>query len=263
VRSTRRAGALTSWGSAYLFGRTSLDEADASTVGPDALHRVAGVPGEPDPVTVAVALGRLRAQGVTALRLVLPEAGDPIGLPGPVSLTAAAVAARAAVLSVGPPDVPAYALLATAAPAADGSGDVVRWDVLPVDFVVAPAGLPSLSEAERGLLETMAASTQELAELDVARGRDDVAPRLRGLDRELRDVELPPTLPAKAQRLVATATRLLGILDIAAETDGAAVTASESLRRTTALRPLRTAARYALCAAYSAAVEVGARTDAR
>jgi hypothetical protein len=258
VRSTRRAGALTAWGGAYLIGGTSLDDADLATVGPDALHRVVGAPGEVEPVSVGVALGRLRAQGVTGLRLVLPEAGDPIGLPGPPSLTAQAVAAGAAVISVGPPEVPSYALLATAA-ATDDAGDVVRWDVVTVDYAVPPAGLPTLSEADRALLETMAASTQELAALDVARGRDDVAPRLRRLDRELHDVELPPTLPAKAQRLVATATRLLGILDIAAESEGAAVTASEALRRSTALRPLRTAARYALCAAYSQQVEAISR----
>jgi len=36
------------------------------------------------------------------------------------------------------------------------------------------------------------------------------------------------------------------------------VTASETLRRSAALRPLRTATRYALCAAYSAAAEDGA-----
>jgi hypothetical protein len=78
------------------------------------------------------------------------------------------------------------------------------------------------------------------------------------LERALRDIDLPPTLTARAQRLVATSTRLLGVLDIAAETDGAAVTASEALRRSAALRPLRTATRYALCAAYSAAAEGGA-----
>jgi hypothetical protein len=109
----------------------------------------------------------------------------------------------------------------------------------------------------------MAASTAELAALDVARGRDDVAARLRQLERGLRDIDLPPTLPARAQRVVATASRLLGVLDLAAETDGGAVTASEALRRAAALRPLRTATRYALCAAYSAAAEDGAGPDRR
>ena len=254
---TRRAGALTSWGTAYLLGQASLDDADTATVGSDSVHRVSGVPGEPDPVPVAIALGRLRAHGLTGFRLVLPEPGDPTGLPGPASFTAPAVAAGSAVVGVGPADVPSLALLPTTA-RVDGADDVVRWDVVAVDHVIAPAGLPTLSEADRGLADAMAASTAELAALDVARGRDDVAGRLRMLERALRDVDLPPTLPARAQRLVATATRLLGVLDIAAETDGAAVTASEVLRRSAALRPLRTATRYALCAAYSAAAEGGA-----
>ncbi len=259
---TRRAGALTAWGAAYLAGAVSLDEADAATVGADALHRVVGVPGEDSPVPVSIALGRLRAHGVTGLRLVLPEAGDPTGLPGPTSFTSVAILAGAAVVCVAPPEVPAYALVAISS-ATDGSGDVVRWDVATVEFAPAPAGLPTLAEAERGLLESMAASTDELAALDVARGRDDVAPRLRRLDRSLRDIDLPATLPARAQRLVATASRLLGVLDIAAESDGGAVTGSEVLRRDAALRPLRTAARYALCAAYSAAAEDRATNAAR
>jgi hypothetical protein len=262
VPETRRAGALTAWGSAYLAGVVSLDDADASTVGPDALHRVRGVPGEDADVPVSIALGRLRARGVTGLRLVLPEPGDPTGLPGPTSFTATAVAAGAAVVTVGPPEAPAYALLATSA-ATPASGDAVRWDVVPVDFALAPAGLPTLSEADRSLTETMTASTAELAALDVARGRDDVAGRLRRLDRALREIDLPPTLAPRAQRLVATASRLLGVLDIAEETDGAAVTASETLRRSAALRPLRTATRYALCAAYSAAAEDRAAAERR
>lgn len=250
---SRRAGALTAWGTAYLRGAVSLDEADAAVVGPDAVHRVLGVPAERDAVPVSIALGRLRARGVTALRLVLPEPGDPTGLPGPASFTASAVTAGAAVVSVGPRDAPSFALHARVARTEDG--DAVRWDLVAVDHSVAPAGLPTLSEADRALTAAMAGATKELAALDVARGREDVGPRLAQLDRALRDIDLPPTLPARAQRLVATASRLLGVLDLAVETEGAAVTAAEVRRRAEALRPLRTAARYALCAAYSAAAE--------
>ncbi len=259
---SRRAGALTAWGTAYLRGAVSLDEADVAVVGPDAVHRVLDVPSEPEPVSLSVALGRLRAQGVTALRLVLPEAGDPTGLPGPASFTAAAVTAGAAVVTVGPLEVASYALRARVA-ATDEGGDVVRWDLVPVDHSIAPCGLPTLSEADRALTAAMAGATTELAALDVARGRDDVAPRLRRLDRDLRDIDLPGTLPPRAQRLVATASRLLGVLDLAVETDGGAVTAAEARRRADALRPLRTAARYALCAAYSAAAEDGAPRSPR
>jgi hypothetical protein len=248
-----RGGALTAWGNAYLVGRASLDEADVHTVGDDALHRVAGVPGESDPVPVSMALARLRGHGVTALRLVVPEAGDATGLAGPPETTAAAVAAREAVLTIGPRELPAYALVPTVA--ATPEGLVVRWDVLPAAPTTPPHGLPTLVEAERGLAEAMRDATVSLDALDVATGREELAPRLAGLDRTLRSLVLPRTLPARAQRLVVSATRLLGVLTWAAESDGAAVSAGEAAQRAAALAPLRRAARYALAAAYSAEAE--------
>ena len=250
-----RGGVLTAWGNAYLVGRASLDEADVHTVGEDALHRVVGVPGESDPVPLSIALGRLRGAGVTGLRLVLPDSGDVIGLPGPVEVTAAAVTAKEAVLTVGPLDAPSWALIPTTA--GDTAGVVVRWDLFEVPRSVPPAGLPTLSEAERGLAEAMTATTTTLDELDVARGRDDVGPALAAFDRQLRGLLLPPTLPQRALRVVLAATRLLGVLALAMESDGAAVTAAEAEARTAALRPLRRAARYALCAAYSAESDPG------
>ncbi|MBI1376046.1 MAG: hypothetical protein GC157_00960 [Frankiales bacterium] len=248
-----RPGALTCWGNAYLGGAASLDECVERTVHADALHRVTGVPDEPDAVSLAVALGRLRASGVTGLRLVLPEPGDPTGLPGPRTTTDAAVAAGCAVLTVGPPEVAPLALVPTVS-AAD-RGDVVRWDVHAAAWAVPPAGLPSLAEADRGLSEALRATTADLDALDVASGRDAVGPRLVAIDRSVRRIDLPASLPARAQRMVAGASRLLGILTVAAEGDGAAVTAGEAAGRAQALRPLRTAARYALCAGYSAAAE--------
>lgn len=250
---SRRPGALTAWGNDYLRGSSSLDDAVDEIVGPDPLHRVVGVPGEVDAVSLAVALGRLRATGVEALRLTLPEPGDPTGLPGPPPVTTSAIAAGAAVITVAPPGATSYALVPSTAPS--DSGDVVRWDVTEVVPSIAPYGLPTLSEADRLLSEALRQTTSELDLLDVARGRDEVGPRLVALDRSLRRIELPPSLPARAQRMVATASRLLGVLTLATESDGAAVTASEAARRLDALRPLRTAVRYALCAGYSAAAE--------
>jgi hypothetical protein len=248
-----RGGALTAWGNAYLLGRASLDEADVHTVGDDALHRVVGVPGEPDPVPVSIALARLRGLGVGALRLVVPESGDPTGLPGPPATTSAAVAAREAVLTVAPREVPAFALVPTSTPSAEGL--LVCWDVLVAEASTPPHGLPTLSEAERGLAETMRSATVSLDARDVASGREELAPRLAGLDRALRTLVLPPSMPARVQRLVVTATRLLALLTWAAETDGGAVSAGEAAQRSAALRPLRQAARYALAAAYSADAE--------
>ncbi len=256
----RRAGALTAWGNAYLLGSMSLDEAVHGVVGDDAVHRVVGVPGEPDPVSLTVALGRLRSEGVTALRLVLPEPGDPTGLPGPATANARAMAAGSGVLTVGPRDGASYLLVASSAPSA--SGVAVCWDVLEVEHSVAPHGLPTLSEADRALAEALSDTTSTLTALDVAGGRDDVAGRLARLERQLRSIDLPASMPPRAQRMIASATRLLGVLAVAADSDGAAVTAGEARGRADALRPLRIAARRALCASYSAGAEQSGGTAA-
>jgi hypothetical protein len=124
-----------------------------------------------------------------------------------------------------------------------------------VPYSVHPHGLPTLSEAERALADAMRETTSTLASLDLARGRDDVAGRLAGVERAVSRIDLPPSLPARAQRSVVQAARLLGILDVALATDGAAVTAGEMHARAETLRPLRAAARHALCAACSVEAE--------
>ena len=63
-----RAALLTLWGNAYLSGATTVEDAALRAVGADALHRVLGVPAEDDAVPVGLALGRLRAAGVTLFR---------------------------------------------------------------------------------------------------------------------------------------------------------------------------------------------------
>ena len=248
-----RAVLVTLWGNACLSGATTVEDSAVHAVGGDALHRVLGVPGEDDAVPLAVAFGRLRAAGVTALRLVLPEPGDPVGLPGPPAVTADATAAGEVVMTVSGPGTQHWALLPTAAPS--DSGSVVRWDVREVPYSVHPHGLPTLSEAERALAEAVRETTSTLASLDLARGRDDVAGRLAAVERAVARVDLPPSLPSRAQRSVVQAARLLGILDVALATDGAAVTAAEMHARAKTLRPLRAAARHALCAACSAEAE--------
>lgn len=254
---SRRPGALTAWGAAFLLGAESADHLDEAVRADDALHRVVGVPGEDGPATVAVALGRVRALGVSSLRLVLPEPGDLTGMAGPAGASAAATAAGAAVLSVGPHTAPSLALIPTAEQSEHG--DVVRWDVVEVVPTVPPHGLPTLGEADRLVAEAMREATEALHDLDVAAGRDDVAARLAGVERGLRRLDLPAVLPARAQRLVASASRLLAITLIAADSDGAAVTASAASARAEVLRPLRRAARHALCAGYSALADPTAR----
>ncbi len=256
-----RSGSLTAWANAYLAGTCSLDEADVGAVGADALHRIVGLPGETEPVALSVGLGRLRGAGVTALRLVLPVAGDPTGLPGPAQTTIAAIAAGEVAVTVAPPGGPTWALVPQVA--GEPGSLVVRWEVLVVDHSAPPHGLPSLGEAERGLAEAMSASTTTLAALDVAKGRDDIGPRLSDLDRRMRELQLPSGFPQRAHRMILSAVRLSAVVSIAEESDGAAVSASEVTQRGAALRPLRTAARYALCAGYSAHAEEAAVRDLR
>jgi len=97
--------------------------------------------------TLGPVLDRLRAAGVTGLRLALPRPGDPLGLKGPAAFNQAAIAAGEAVLTDGPalgvvPAVDGYG------PAGD-RGHVVRWTVTPVQS--GEAAVPTLSEAEREL----------------------------------------------------------------------------------------------------------------
>lgn len=248
-----RSAVLALWGNAWLQGSGSLDDAGAHVVGADALHRVVGLPGTDADEPVGLALGRLRAAGVTALRVVLPEPGDPLGLPGPPAFNADAVARGECAITVAPPGAPTWALLPTAAPS--DQGDVVRWDVVEVGPSAHPHGLPTLSEAERALADAVREATERLQQLDVARGREELADRLRRVERDVSRLVLPDGLGARAQRAIVQAARLLGILDVAASTDGAAVTAAEAVARAETLRPLRAAARHALCAACSAQAE--------
>ena len=110
------------WGQAVLEGRTSLDEA-AAAIGGGRVHRLTGLPGDPEPITLAVALGRLRAAGAQRLGVALPVPGDPVGVVGPREFTEAAVAAGQAVV------VPNLRLgLVPTVPGGD-LGSLVHWQV--------------------------------------------------------------------------------------------------------------------------------------
>ena len=60
-----RSGRLAAWGNALLAGLASPDDAALAILGEDAVHRIAGLPGEAGPVGLTLALGRLRALGAT------------------------------------------------------------------------------------------------------------------------------------------------------------------------------------------------------
>lgn len=258
-----RAARLVSWGNAALAGRVSPDTAADRVVGCDEPHRVAGLPGESAPVSLPLALARLRSGGARGLRLALPVAGDVSGVPGPSGFRSLAVEAGQAAVTVGVPAlglVPTVEIPLTGEPG-PGAGRLpaptarVLWRVLPVD-PEAPAGAPSLAEAERALRETLLEATRALVAMDVARWRPELAEDLQRLreDRDMQDA-LAPGYPARAASVLALARKVSGIAVLAGQQPGAAVSAGEMARRTAVLRDLERVCREAQVAAYNAVLE--------
>lgn len=223
------AARLASWGSAALAGRCSPDEAAVAVpAADDPPHRVTGLPGETGSVSVAYALGRLRALGATGLRLVLPRPGDVSALPGPARFNAAALEAGAAVLAVGA----GLGLL----PAGRA-----QWQSYAVG-ALAPASR-SLRDADRELTSAVREAARELAALDVARW-DPAAARLLG--GRAAASPLPPAAPVSAHALLAKARRMVAVAEVAMASDGGALQASAMAARRTALGDLADAARRAI-----------------
>ncbi|MDX6286576.1 MAG: hypothetical protein QOG53_2061 [Frankiales bacterium] len=253
ARTDRRPGPapersvrLAAWGTAFLSARASLDETTLRIVGADEQHSVAGLPGETAPTSWTLAFGRLRAAGVTGLRLVLVAPGDPAGLPGPASLTSAVMAAGEGVLTYGGPPlglVPVHAMRG------------VTWEVHAAEG--RPVGEPTLSEAERMLTETLAATTQELLRLDCAGFGPEIADALSEMraDEKAGCGTLPPGHPPRAARVLTMAERVTAIADLASASNGGATSATAADTRAALLRELARAARRARVAAYNAVLE--------
>lgn len=233
----RASARLVVWGNALLGGGVSPDEATDRIVGNDPPHRVAGLPAEPAPVGVALALGRLRTGGVTALRLVLPVPGDPGALPGPPAVNAVALEAGEAVLTV---DGVSLALV----PAGRAA-----WQAY--DVAATRLSLPSLAEAERMLTEELRDCADELLRLDVARWAPEAAAFLA--ERATSSVPpLPAVYPPRATAVLAQGLRLGALAALASRTEGAAVSASEIGQRAVVLGRLAAASRRAVEAACNA-----------
>ncbi|MEU1895873.1 hypothetical protein [Streptomyces pristinaespiralis] len=254
--SEPRSGRLAAWGNALLAGLVSPDDAVHAIVGEDAVHRVEGLPGETAPVGLTLALGRLRALGVTGYRVALPAAGHPLGLSGPPAFNARALDAEEAVVATGA----AYGLVPEvyeAGPAGDVHVEVV-WHCLPVREAP-PADVPSLGEAERELAEALRDATETLTRLDVAASGPVAEAALDAYRaRALRGAAqtLAPGYPPRAVRVLELAQRIGLLISVAYENGhGGAVSASEMAARGEALRPVERVARRAQVAAYNAYVE--------
>ncbi|MFD7691344.1 hypothetical protein [Streptomyces sp. NPDC059781] len=256
--SEPRSGRLAAWGNALLAGLVPPDDAVLAIVGEDAVHRVEGLPGESAPVGLTLALGRLRALGVSGLRVALPAPGHPLGLSGPPEFNARALEAEEAVVCSGAA-VGLVPEVHEAGPAGDVHVEVV-WHCLPVREAP-PADVPSLGEAERELAEALREATEVLTRLDVA-GSGPVAEaaidayRARASGSRGREV-LAPGYPPRAVRVLELAQRVGALVSLAgaAGEHGGAVSASEISARAGALRPVERTARRAQVAAYNSVVE--------
>jgi hypothetical protein len=250
-----RCARLVAWGNAVLAGRVSPDAAADQVAAGVPGDRVDGLPGGDDQ-NLTVALARLSARGLRGLRLLLPTPGDPLGLPGPGPLLAAALDCGAAVVLAGADE--SVVLVPAGRP--DGA---VRWTAYPAaspdvaDVADRPvSGLPSLAEADRDLAVALREATELLVQLDVARVEPAAANALEALREGGYDGDgLAPGYPDRAFGVLVRARRLAAIVAVASAFEGAAVTASEAELRREALLPLARAARYAQMAAHNAVLE--------
>lgn len=218
-----RSAVVAWWLTAWLRGHESTDAVI------DVLDEEVVVAG-----TMLDLLTEVRRQGSAGAGLALPRPGDPLGLGGPPDLNAAALEAGEAVV------VGALALV-------PGDSEHERpWQVLPA----AARQVPDLGEASRGLRVALLEASNDLARLDVARWRPEVADALLNL-RHLPDVDAPAGIPGGCVEVAARGLVAVSVVDLALEDDGGAVSAYEIDQRRTLLAPLESAGRRAIVAACS------------
>lgn len=231
------AGRVAWWGTAFLRGLASPDEYVDAVLAGDAAH-VFGGPGGPRSLLEATAA--VRQAGATALGAAFPAPGDPYGLAGPPALSVAATDAGEAVLALGVRAEPGIGWVP------ERVGQAVEWTTYdarrrtPLD----------LGDTDRTLRRTLLDAANDLAGLDVARWRPEVADALHDL-RAGDPVVAPPGVPARAADLARRALHLQEVVELALDSEGAAISAGEIAARRAVLLPLGTAARHALTAACS------------
>ena len=236
------AGRFAVWATAWLTGRAAYDDALDALSG-DRAHRVSGLPGTGDAVPLGWALTALRGLGERRFRLVLPVPGDVRGLPAVPGLAAQALESGQAAVGER------LALV----PEALGP-EVVQWTAFPLDGA-APAAPPaegSLRALSGSLDLAVGDAARTLGRLDVARWNPEVPALLAGLGRTAPGPALPEGHDPLAVSVLGRAQRLAAVLDLAmADAPGAAVNHAQAARRDDALRPLSTAVREAVAAAYN------------
>jgi hypothetical protein len=236
----------------------------AGTNGTGLVTRVPDVGAALVEFTIADVFDRLLDIGVNRVSLVLPVAGDPLGLVGTGRFSRAALDAECGVLLVT--DHARLGLI----PTPDRRGSSYRgwrWQVYveplddltePVDPFAAVGALPPvdpqhvIEQADRALARALHAATHELAALDLAHWRPEVAAGRKEAEAALRAAgqRLPPGWPPAARALAERALMLWRIVRVA-RADAGAASASGSQVRGEVLRGLSHAVRESAMVAYN------------
>jgi hypothetical protein len=247
--TVRRSTRFVTWVRAWRAGLVPYDEVAAEVAG-DEEHLAAEAPGTWTEVPLGDVLSTFAKLHPDEIRLVLPAPGDPRGLPGPGPFTGAALLAEEGVIASS------FGLVPEVRSHTSGSGDTfetVVWRMYELPAVCASTGEPGSAEAESDLNAAIMEATRQLARLDVAQWRPELAGALAALRRPDFAGDLPPGYDARARRLYARASMLDQVLALAGHSSpGGAVNSYEAQGRDEALRPLTTACRRALVAACNA-----------
>jgi hypothetical protein len=251
--TARRSTRFAAWTRAWRAGLVPYDDI-ADEIAGDEEHLVADAPGAVTDQTLRESLSLLAKLHPDEIRLVLPAAGDPVGLPGPGEFTGAALDAGEGVIASRFGFVPEMRTYTS------GSGDsfmTVRWQVYPLPSAPPGGRGPGAAEAEADLNAALAEATVALTRLDIAQWRPELAGALAALRRPESSVDLPPGYDTRARRLFARASVLDRVLALADEhAPGGAVNSYEARTRDDVLRPLATACRRALVAACNAPLDL-------
>ena len=249
IAANARCARLAAWGTAVLRNRVGIDDALDVIVGDDELVTISYLPGDNETASLSWGLGQLRQLAVSGLVFVPAAPGDVSRLPGPREFNAAAVQAGGAVVTADGAPLGLIPLVETRGPD-DDSVTTVEWRAHYVAGFASPPN-DSLSESERQLIESMHQALTDLAALDVARWRDEVTDLLKDWRRAAALESLPPGIPERAARIIDRCDRIGELLSLAADDDGAAITAAQAARRSASLLPLARAVNSASATAWN------------
>lgn len=227
------------WAASVVAGRAKPTDAAAAIEAGTSGHVVVGLPADayarsgPSPETaLADALDAVRRARPRRLSLVLPTAGDPLGLRGVGAFGEAAVLAEVGV-AVEFADASSGWV-----PELDVRGSSyagIRWTVLP--GAAAPAALTTdaeriVEQADRALRRAMRAAADALGEVDLAHWRPEAAGGRVAADTALhaRVRAMPPGWPAAARVLGERAVALWRMLQVALADQGALSAAGSAVR---------------------------------